>query len=88
LNIQRLGKVDIDIDSLQRILQRKDSQMLRLFIETLENQEVLEVIRLPFSDLFSFKFFEKLWVPDHLAKHGKRFLASSLFLPLIHRACG
>jgi hypothetical protein len=74
LNIQCLGEVDVNVDSLQRILQRKDSQMLRLLIEALENPEVLKIIRLSLSDFFSFKFFKKLRVPDHFAKHKRKSL--------------
>ena len=73
MNIQCLGKVDVIVDSLQRIFQREDPQMLRLLIEALENPEVLKIIGLPLSDLFSFKFLEKLRVPDHLMRHERIF---------------
>lgn len=51
------GEIDVNADSLQRIFQREDPKMLRLLKEALENLEVLKVIRLPRSDLLSFKFF-------------------------------
>jgi len=57
LNIQCLGEIDVNVDSLQRIFQREDPKMLRFLKEALENPEVLKVIRLPLSDLLSFKFF-------------------------------
>ena len=60
LDIQRPGKFDIDFNSHRRILKRKDSQGLRFLIEAFENPKILKIIRLPFSDLISFEFFEKL----------------------------
>jgi hypothetical protein len=71
LNIQCLGKIDIHFNPLKRIFQGKDPQVLGLFIETFENPEVLEIIRPSLSDFLSFKFSEKLRVPDHFARHTR-----------------
>jgi hypothetical protein len=75
LNIQRPGKFDIDFNSLKRIFQRKDSQVLRFLIQAFENSEVLKVVRFPLSDLLSFKLVEKVCVPNHFARHERRVSA-------------
>jgi hypothetical protein len=75
LNIQSLRKVDVHFNSLKRIFQRKESQTLRLFIEALENPEILKIVRLPPSDLFSFKLFEKLRVSDHFTRPRRMLLS-------------
>jgi hypothetical protein len=57
LNIQCLGEIDVNVDSLKRIFQREISQVLCFLIKSLKTSEVLKVIRLPLSDLLSFEFF-------------------------------
>jgi hypothetical protein len=70
-SIQRVGKVDIDFDSFQRVFRGKDSQVHGFLLEAFENPEVSKIARAPFSDSLFFKFFEKLGIRDHFARHKR-----------------